>query len=89
VLSEIGAAAISEQGVAVSSAEFLAMWSAPATVAETAADFKLVRSWGINSFPALVLEQAGQLKLVAPGYTSFAELEERLAPLLEAQPSAA
>lgn len=89
VLSEIGAAAISEQGVAISSSEFFSVWSAPATIREAAADFKLVRSWGISSFPALVLEQEGKLKLVAPGYTSFAELEERLAPLLEVRPSAA
>lgn len=89
VLSEIGAAAISEQGVVVSSSAFFAAWSDLATVDETAADFKLVRTWGINSFPALVLELAGKLKLVAPGYTSAAELDERLAPLLGAHSSVA
>ncbi|MGJ7497294.1 DsbA family protein [Variovorax sp. RT4R15] len=89
-LSEVGAAAIGEQGFAVSTLEFLAAWSDPATIRETAADFQLVRAWGISSFPALVLERNdGQLQMVTAGYTGFAELQETLAPLLEARRPAA
>jgi putative protein-disulfide isomerase len=84
VLSEVAAAAISEQGVAISTSEFFAEWSNPHTVRETAADFQLVRAWGVNSFPALLLERDGKLQSVTRGYATFDELEALLAPVLDA-----
>jgi putative protein-disulfide isomerase len=87
VLSEVCAAAIGAQGFAISDLAFLAAWSDPETVRETAADFQLVRAWGITSFPALVLERNGKLSMVSAGYTGHAKLHEILAPLLGTQPS--
>jgi putative protein-disulfide isomerase len=82
VLAALGADAMTAQGHATDAASFLAAWQDPATIAEARADFAKARSWGITSFPALLLEANGQMYSISPGYTDAANLRSRLHGLL-------
>jgi putative protein-disulfide isomerase len=82
VLASVAAAEMTRLGQPITPTAFQAVWSDPATIAEAAADFKLVRSWGISSFPALVLENKGELMLLSPGYCSVKDIQLSLSPIL-------
>jgi len=81
VLAQVGAAILHASGQPVTAEQFLAEWQADATLAETQADFLQARRWGVRSFPALLIEIAGQLHAISPGYTSAATLEVNLQAL--------
>jgi putative protein-disulfide isomerase len=83
VLAQIAADAMTAQGYPTRSESFLVVWNDDSTIAETRQDFVKARSWGISSFPALLLEVGGQLHSVAPGYMSARELEQNLRIVLK------
>jgi len=83
VLASVTAKAMAEVGADISAELFLQHWSNTNTKRRTQEDFLEVRSWGINSFPALILESNGQLSSVAPGYASAEELKKNLLILLD------
>lgn len=81
VLAEVGATALTATGFAVDAETFLATWKAQATIDAARADFALARSMGVNSFPALFLENKGKLHRVGAGYAHVDVLEQELARL--------
>jgi putative protein-disulfide isomerase len=83
VLAEVAAHAMTTQGYPIYKDIFLAVWQDQATIAETRQDFIKARSWGVSSFPALLLEANGQLHSVVPGYTSARDLQQNLRLVLE------
>ncbi|MGF6208611.1 DsbA family protein [Pseudomonas frederiksbergensis] len=83
VLATVTSQAMSEVGVEVSAELFLQRWNSTNTRRRTQEEFLEVRSWGVNSFPALILESNGQLSSVAPGYASAEELMRNLQILLD------
>ncbi|HEX2012895.1 MAG TPA: DsbA family protein [Roseateles sp.] len=87
MLADVVTAELARQGLPVAPGQFLAAWRDMGAVAATAAEFREVRRWGIQSFPALLLEQDGQLSLLAPGYMSADELDARLAAAMPARAS--
>jgi len=78
VLSEVGAAALRKQGFDVSDEAFFAAFNDAATVAETRNDFVKARGMGINSFPALLLDNGKELIQVSPGYAHAQQLDQQL-----------
>lgn len=92
VLAAVAAAAMTRAGVTTDAANFLTVWKATETIAETQADFLQARKWGVSSFPSLLLNIDGKLHSVSPGYTSAENLKVRLQELLgeaSATPAAA
>ncbi|MWV14312.1 DsbA family protein [Pseudomonas sp. R-28-1W-6] len=83
VLAEVGAQVMTSLGYPTHKDTFLMMGKDEATMAETQQDFLKARSWGISSFPALLLEVNGQLHIVATGYMAASELEKNLRLILE------
>ena len=96
VLAEVGAAALTdasgrnglaEQPIApIDNTEFLSVLSAASTISETRQDFAQVQRWGIQGFPALVLEHDAQLHLICSGYTKTADLIDRIEAITHATP---
>jgi putative protein-disulfide isomerase len=83
VLAQAAAATLAHVGHDVTPAAFRAEWDQPATIAETRADFAYVRSLGINSFPALLLETDAGLYEISPGYARVDQLERQLNATLQ------
>ncbi|AXI03904.1 DsbA family protein [Aquirhabdus parva] len=81
VLAKIATEALQTAGQSVGVDEFLVRWASEEIRTETAADFVWARSIGVQSFPALWLEQDGRYFVVSPGYASVTELEHRLSEL--------
>ena len=96
VLAEIGAAALTdaigpdslvEQAIApLDSADFLDTLRAASTISETRQDFAQTQRWGIQGFPALVLEHDATLHLICSGYTKAPILLERIEAITKATP---
>jgi putative protein-disulfide isomerase len=83
VLATVTAKAMAAAGVNISSDQFHEHWSSTSAKRRTQEDFLEVRSWGVNRFPALILECNGQLSSVSPGYASAMELQRNLEILLD------
>lgn len=83
ILAVVTAKAMTEVGVNVSAEQFLEHWSSTNTKRHTQEEFLEVRSWGVNSFPALILESNGQLSSVVPGYATAVELKKNVRILLD------
>ncbi|MGF6113423.1 DsbA family protein [Pseudomonas frederiksbergensis] len=83
VLATVTSGAMAAVGADISAELFLQHWGSTNTKRRTQEDFLEVRSWGVNSFPALILESNGQLSSVAPGYASAEELKKNLLILLD------
>lgn len=79
VLAQAAATELAEQEYTVDAATFHKTWSHSATIATTSAEFGQVRTMGIRSFPALLLEANGQRYEVSPGYAHVDQLERQLA----------
>lgn len=77
-LSLLAASALTEAGHAIDAATFHQAWTAADTIAATSADFIRARGYGVNSFPALLLEQDGHVQTLSGGYASVDELERSL-----------
>lgn len=60
-------------------AEFAAALDSDAMRSATRSDFETAAGWGIRGFPALLIEHNQQLSQLANGYTTAAQLQERLA----------
>lgn len=83
VLAEVASAALARDGHPVTPAAFRAEWNSAAAIAVTAAEFTYVRSLGVRSFPALLLETGDGLYEISPGYASVEQLELQLKATLE------
>jgi putative protein-disulfide isomerase len=89
VLTRVAVAALQALGHRFAIDAFRAEWDRAETIAETAADFAYVRSIGIRSFPALLLETGGKLVEVSPGYAGVAQLDRQLKAALRQYAAAA
>lgn len=83
VLAGVAAAALASDGHAVTAAALHAEWDSAAAIAVTAAEFSHVRSLGIRSFPALLLDTGDGLYEISPGYASAGKLEQQLQATLQ------
>jgi putative protein-disulfide isomerase len=88
VLSAVASAALRKAGHPVAAAAFHATWQAPATIADTRADFVKARALGVRSFPALLLDTGTGVLEVSGGYAQVPALETRLRALLAQRASA-
>ncbi len=57
---------------------FLQVFQSANAKAVTAQEFQRCRSWGVRGFPSILLDVNGQMTLLASGYTTIAELIEKL-----------
>jgi len=73
-LARVTAQALTVAGHPATAQAVLDQYQSPATIEEAREDFRKARRWGINSFPALLMEVGDELYSVAPGYRSAAEL---------------
>ena len=73
-LARVTAQALTVAGHPATAQAVLEQYQSPATIEEAREDFRKARRWGINSFPALLMEVGDELYSVAPGYRSAAEL---------------
>jgi putative protein-disulfide isomerase len=89
VLTRVAVAALEESGHRFAIDAFRAEFDRAETIAETAADFAYVRSIGIRSFPALLLETGGELVEISPGYAGVAQLDRQLKAALRQYAAAA
>ncbi|MES2068836.1 MAG: DsbA family protein [Pseudomonadota bacterium] len=85
VLAEVASAALRRAGFPIDADSFHATWLSPATIAATKSDFITARSWGVASFPLLLLAKNGRLHSVTPGYVSAQVAAQNLSAILEAQ----
>jgi putative protein-disulfide isomerase len=83
VLARLSVAALNKHGVDIDEATFLQTWSAVDTISATHADFLQTQRWGVNGFPTLVLEHAGELHLASSGFTRTEQLVEQLQALVD------
>jgi putative protein-disulfide isomerase len=86
VLSEIGAAVLTNLGVATDAATFKSVLTSEETIMATHDDFALTQKWGVNGFPTLVLERDGRLDLVTSGYVEMPLLVEHMQSIIEKHP---
>jgi putative protein-disulfide isomerase len=63
--------------------------TAPMTMAETRQDFAQTKRWGINGFPALLVQHQDALHMIANGYTKTANLVAALKAVQTAESPAA
>ncbi|SDC68990.1 putative protein-disulfide isomerase [Cupriavidus sp. YR651] len=88
-LAEVATQALTRQGHDIAVETFLATWASEAARTATVDDFRTARSWGISSFPALVLGHAGKLYRVSAGYAPVADIAQQLEHVLQATSAAA
>ena len=76
LLAEIAVAALNKTtgGDGFDAESFYETLTAPITMAEARQDFAQTRRWGINGFPALLIEHENSLHMIANGYTKTANL---------------
>jgi putative protein-disulfide isomerase len=75
VLAHVATQAMYNVGFDIAPESFLAIWNDKWTINETRVDFIKARSWGIYTFPALLLEVDGSKFPIALGYTLAYELQ--------------
>ncbi len=68
---------------------FLRDMASPSVTKETWRDFSWARAIGVNAFPVVILEESGQLRPLAMGYTPADTMFERLVSALPAEVAAA
>ncbi len=83
VLASVAAAAMTEAGYPTDAETFLATWNSEAAILATHEDFQQVQRWGIDGFPALVLERDGQLDMVTSGYVPMPKLINLLQEIVD------
>jgi putative protein-disulfide isomerase len=83
VLSEIGAAVLTDMGVPTDAAAFQVAMASEESIMATHDDFSLVQKWGVNGFPTLVLERDGKLDLVTAGYIEMPLLVEQMQAIID------
>lgn len=69
-LARVTSDALRTLGHDFSAGQVLEQYEAAETIEQTQEDFRTARRWGINSFPAVLLEVDGQVHVVATGYCS-------------------
>jgi putative protein-disulfide isomerase len=84
-LAAITAQALALQGTQTSPLKLLEALRNPLVREQTQTDFALARSWGVRSFPALLLAYDNQRHIIAAGYSPAKELVARLQPWVAAQ----
>lgn len=84
-LAAIAVPVLREAGVDIDEAGFLAHYTSDDIARATLEDFVQTRRWGVDGFPALVLERDGRLDLVSLGYQQLPELVEKMLVLVEAE----
>jgi putative protein-disulfide isomerase len=81
-LSLLAAQALGDAGHTVDAATFYQAWASAEVIAATQADFARARAVGVQSFPALLLEQEGHLLMLSGGYAHRDELDKTLRRLM-------
>ena len=88
VLAQIAVAALADAGglagQPIGSASFLDLLRTDSTIAQTRQDFSQVQRWGIQGFPALLIEHRAALHLISSGYAKTAVLRERIGVIMQA-----
>lgn len=84
-LAAIAVPVLREAGVDIDEAGFLALYASDEAALATQEDFRQTRHWGVDGFPALILERDGQLDLISLGYQQLPQLVEKMLALVEAQ----
>lgn len=77
-LADIVAKALTHQGVKTDATEVLGYLNDRKVIERTRGDFDEARSWGVSSFPTLLVEQRGQVAVVSPGYARVDALDAAL-----------
>ncbi|MFC7298065.1 DsbA family protein [Herminiimonas aquatilis] len=83
VLARLASDALRKEGHSVDISAFYKVWEADSTIALAKKDFARARSLGVRSFPALLLENNGQIQTISPGYAHVEELEQHLQSALQ------
>lgn len=83
VLAQVATQAMHNVGFEIAPESFLVIWKDKWTINETRVDFIKARSWGIYTFPALLLEVDGSNFPIALGYTLACELQKNFDLILK------
>jgi putative protein-disulfide isomerase len=83
VLARVATAALQRNGIDIDEQAFVQIWSSEEAISATHTDFMQTQRWGVQGFPTLVLEQAGELHLVSSGFTRTEQLVARLQVLVD------
>jgi putative protein-disulfide isomerase len=78
VLVDVATRMLNQADVDVSAQMYREVFESQGVKQATQDDFSIARSWGISSFPTLLLEDAGQLHILARGFTSADALQRQL-----------
>lgn len=89
VLAALAVPVLKAAGVEIDEPGFVALHASEQAVRATLEDFMQTRHWGVDGFPALILERDGQLDLVSLGYQQMPQLVEKMLALVEAEPAPA
>lgn len=82
-LARVTAEALTAAGHPTDADVVLKQFDDPSTIGEARDDFRKARSWGINSFPALLAEVDGELHVVTPGFQDAAGIRGAIETLHE------
>ncbi|GGI20478.1 DsbA family protein [Oxalicibacterium faecigallinarum] len=74
VLARFGSEAMSRLGFPTDISFFYKVWSDVKTIAATKSDFSRAKALGVRSFPTLLLENAGEMRVISPGYAQVNEV---------------
>ena len=80
-LARVTADALTAAGHSAHADEVLLLFNAQSTVEAAREDFRKAREWGINSFPALLADVDGELRVVTPGFQDAAGIREAIQAL--------
>ena len=81
VLSEVGAKALSEQGIATTVDAFFEVFSSDEAIDAAQRDFELTRRLGVRGFPTLLVEADGKIGQLSSGYATAAQITRALQSL--------
>ncbi len=87
-LARVTADALTAAGHPTDADVVLKQFNDESTIAEARDDFRKARSWGINSFPALLAEVDGRLHIVTPGFQAASGIRDAIETLRERVASA-
>lgn len=78
LLADVGAKALSAQGIECSVDRFFDMWTSDAAIKEAQKDFHLSRQLGVTGFPSLFVEQEGRVGRLSSGYVQADKVTQAL-----------
>jgi putative protein-disulfide isomerase len=83
VLASITVKVLRDSGFDIDEEGFLETFDSDEAKAATQADFTQTQRWGVQGFPTLVLEHAGELHLVTSGFVRTEVLVDRLQAVID------